>query len=291
MFCWNCGKEMDDDLRFCPGCGMKQAGVPEPPKSKTKVTGLAVCCGLCAAALVLGLLFLILKPAGDTPPVPEGPETTQPIQTTNPGPAPDPDSAELPDIAAFLGTEYTEDGWGITHHVACILRGSQADQAAREVLELLQLRRYQLELTQTREYAEDGADSTDYLFRYTGTNEMIDWVHHRDGYKYHVKLTVRDHGSRDQVTLVLYSYPEFYLEDPGSRSSYEELPEESTSGETPAIGKRNCITCGYDGSCNRCSGGYYYVIDPETSQRVRKECTSPTCSGGVCTRCGGDGIR
>ena len=27
MYCWNCGKEMEDDLLFCPYCAMKQAGI------------------------------------------------------------------------------------------------------------------------------------------------------------------------------------------------------------------------------------------------------------------------
>ena len=56
MYCWNCGKEMDDALLFCPHCAMKQAGIPEPkPKRMLPVLPL-----LCGGACLVVLLVLIL---------------------------------------------------------------------------------------------------------------------------------------------------------------------------------------------------------------------------------------
>ena len=83
MYCWNCGKEMDDDLIFCPHCAMKQAGVPEE-KPRRKLPFLPIFCAVICIAALLGMM-LILNLAGQEPPKPV-----------------DPYSVALPDLAGFL---------------------------------------------------------------------------------------------------------------------------------------------------------------------------------------------
>ena len=205
MYCWNCGKEMDDDLLFCPHCAMKQAGIPEP-KPKRKLPLLPVLCGgICLVVLLILVLVLAVpnfRPAKPTEPV-------------------DPYSVTLPDLAAFLNTQYTRDDVSAyTHHVTCTLKKEEGLDAAREFAELLQEGRYQLVLDETRSGSEDKTDVTDYLFHYTGRGEGIKWVHHKDGYKYHVKLSVYEHISKDKVTIIYYSSPGFRLEDPGGDASF-----------------------------------------------------------------------
>ena len=205
MYCWNCGKEMDDELLFCPHCAMKQAGIPEPkPKRKLPVLPL-LCGGACLAVLLVLILILAVPSLG-----PAGP--TEPV---------DPYSVVLPDLAAFLNTRYTRDDVSAyTHHVTCTLKKQEGRDGAREFVQLLQSRQYQLVLDETRSFSEDKTDCTDYLFHYTGRGEGIQWVHHKDGYKYHVKLSVYEHVSKDKVTIIYYSAPGFQLEDPGVDASF-----------------------------------------------------------------------
>jgi hypothetical protein len=65
------------------------------------------------------------------------------------------------------------------------------------------------------DYIRNQALCTDYIFRYTGKNEAIRWVNHKDGYRYHVKLSVYEHTKNNQITLIFYTEPDFLLEDPG----------------------------------------------------------------------------
>ena len=205
MYCWNCGKEMDDDLLFCPHCAIKQAGIPEP-KPKRKLPLLPILCGAACLAAVLVLILILavpsLRPAKPTEPV-------------------DPYSVALPDLAAFLNTQYTRDDVSAyTHYVTVALKKEEGLDAAKEFTALLQEGRYQLALDETRSSTEDKTDLTDYLFHYTGKGEGIQWVHHKDGYKYHVKLSVYEHISKDKVTIIYYSAPGFRLEDPGVDASF-----------------------------------------------------------------------
>ena len=206
MYCWNCGKEMEDDLLFCPHCAMKQAGVPEPePKPKRKMPVLPIACGA-VCLIVLLVLTLILAVPNLRPPKP-----TEPV---------DPYSVALPDLAAFLNTQYIRDDVSAyTHHVTCTLKKEEGLSGAREFAALLQEGPYQLVLDETRSSTEDKTDLTDYLFHYTGRGEGIKWVHHKEGYKYHVKLSVYEHISKDKVTIIYYSSPGFQLEDPGVDAS------------------------------------------------------------------------
>ena len=210
MFCWNCGKEMDDDLLFCPHCAMKQAGIPEPkPKRQRKIPVLPLVCIVVCIAVLLGLiLMLTASPAPEEPPVVPA-ETEAPYEG-------DPDSVELPDLAAFLNTRYDQDEYSaFTHYMACILKKEQGLAVAEEFAGLLQKPRYQLVLDEVRTGTEGENDVTDYLFHYTGENEEIEWIYHKQGYQYHVKLTVYEHAGQDKVTLILYTEPDFELKDPG----------------------------------------------------------------------------
>lgn len=115
---------------------------------------------------------------------------------------------ELPDLASFLETKYTQDEWGYTHYVTCIVDDN--DDIVEAVLDLLEEPRYQLK----QMGKSSDSDGTHYTYEYTGTNKDIDWVYLKNGGKYHVKLTVKPYGS-NQKALILYSFPEFYLADPG----------------------------------------------------------------------------
>lgn len=199
MYCWNCGKEMEDGLLFCPHCAMKQAGVPEP-KVKTKIPVLPIACAAICIMALLGMILLLTAPGGIQLPA-------EPV---------DPYSVELPDLAAFLNTQYTRDDVSAyTHHVTCVLKKEEGLESAREFVELLQQGKYQLKLDETRSGTEDKADRTDYLFHYTGKGEGIEWIPHKEGYRYHVKLSVYEYLGRDKVTLILYTAPGFDLADPG----------------------------------------------------------------------------
>lgn len=199
MYCWNCGKEIEDDQLFCPHCAMKQAGVSEPKPEKKKLPLWPILCMAgCGVLLLLILLVVWLLSAG-TP--------SQPV---------DPRSVELPDIAAFLNTQYTNDDVSAyTHHVTCELNRDPDRKAVEAVVELLLEDRYQLVLDSSRDHTEGKNLVTDYIFRYTGQNDAIDWVYHKDGYQYHVKLSVYRFPNQDKVTMILYTDPDFILTDPG----------------------------------------------------------------------------
>ena len=85
-----------------------------------------------------------------------------------------------------------------------------------EYLQLLQKGKYQLTLDESRDTLEKYAVCTDYIFHYTGKNDSIDWVSHKAGYQYHVKLSVYTYTKRDTITLILYTAPGFEMEDPGT---------------------------------------------------------------------------
>lgn len=198
MYCWNCGKEMDEELLHCPHCGMKQAGIPEP-KKKGRIPLLPVACAAVCLLALMGMVLLLALPGLG--------ETAGPV---------DPNSVALPDMAAFLGTQYTNDDVSqYTHHMTCVLKRSPGLEAAEEFLELLQKAAYQLTLDERRDTPEADAVCTDYIFRYTGQNEAIRWVPHKAGYQYHVKLSVYTYTNRDTITLILYTAPGFEMEDPG----------------------------------------------------------------------------
>ena len=200
MYCWNCGKEMDDELLFCPHCAMKQAGVPEPkPVRKKRTLWPLACIAVCILVFAASLTGILILTAGEQP-------YSRPT---------DPYSVELPDPASFLNTQYTwDDVSAFTHYVTCSLKGQTGRTATQEFLELLQADCWQLVLEDSWDYAEGKALCTDYIFRYTGKGEGIGWVHHADGYKYHAKLTVHEHES-GSVIVTFYTHPGFILTDPG----------------------------------------------------------------------------
>lgn len=199
MFCWNCGKEMDDNLLFCPHCAMKQAGIPEPkPKRKVPVRPM-VYIALCVIVLVASLTGILLLSAGEK-------TVSRPV---------DPYSVELPDLASFLNTQYTRDDVSAyTHYVTCTLKGETGRQAVREFVELLQEDCWQLVLDDSRDYADGNVLCTDYIFHYTGKGEGIKWVPHVAGYKYHAKVSVHEHPSGN-IIVTFYTHPGFVLTDPG----------------------------------------------------------------------------
>lgn len=198
MYCWNCGKEMDDELLHCPHCGMKQAGVPEP-KAKRPIPVLPIVCAAVCLAALMGMVLLFALPGLQ--------QTAEPV---------DPQSVVLPDMAAFLNTRYTNDDTSqYTHHMTCVLKSTPGLAAAEEYLQLLQKALYQLTLDESRDTLESDAVCTDYIFHYTGQNDSIRWVPHNAGYQYHVKLSVYTYSKRDTITLILYTAPGFELEDPG----------------------------------------------------------------------------
>ena len=197
MYCWNCGKEMDDDLIFCPHCAMKQAGVPEP-KPRRKIPVLPIFCSIICIAALLGMVLILMLSKQEPP---------KPV---------DPYSVELPDLASFLNTQYTNDDVSAyTHHVTCTMRKDPGLDAAREFVELLQQPHYQLVLDESRTYTESRNLCTDYIFHYTGKGEGIKWVPHKAGYSYHAKVTVYESTEKDRVTVIFYTSPGFELTDPG----------------------------------------------------------------------------
>lgn len=200
MYCWNCGKELEDDLLFCPHCAMKQAGVPEP-KVRKRVPLLPIVCIVISIVALLGMILLLVFSGGSL---------LTPVEPV------DPYSVELPDLAAFLNTQYTRDDVSAyTHHVTCVLKKEEGLESAREFVELLQKEKYQLKLDETRSGTEDKAHRTDYLFHYTGKGDGIEWIPHKEGYRYHVKLSVYEYPEKDKVTLIFYCAPGFELADPG----------------------------------------------------------------------------
>ncbi len=198
MFCWNCGKEMEDELLHCPHCGMKQAGIPET-KEKRKLPVLPIVCAAVCILAFLGMLLLFALPGIQ--------EAVEPV---------DPYSVALPDMAAFLNTQYTNDDVSqYTHHMTCVLKRNPGLEAVEEYLQLLKKGKYQLSLQESRDTLETDAVCTDYIFHYTGRNDAIRWVPHKAGYQYHVKLSVYTYSKRDTITLILYTAPGFEMEDSG----------------------------------------------------------------------------
>lgn len=200
MFCWNCGKEIEGDLLFCPHCAMKQAGVPEPKSKKKRPAAALVCIGICAVVLLAVLTGILLFAGGEK-------TVSRPV---------DPYSVELPDLASFLNTQYSRDDVSAyTHYVICTLEGKSGREAAQEFVELLQQDCWQLVLDDSWDYLQSKALCSDYIFHYTGKGAGIKWVRHKDGYKYHAKVTVSEHTEKDRVTITFYTSPGFVLTDPG----------------------------------------------------------------------------
>lgn len=295
MYCWNCGKEIEEKSVFCPYCGIKQAGAEKPPKVNRKSMLLPV---ICAAICVVSSVGMFLMLTGDkenpAPPAitqekaePETTKATQPEEKeeskkeTAKESKVDPYNAELPDLASFLDTEYTQDEWGYTHYVTCLVDRDDKDDIVEAVLDLLQEPRYQLDMMDK----DSDSDGTHYTFEYTGKNDDIDWVYLKAGGKYHVKLTVKPYGS-SQTALILYSFPEFYLEDPGKRADISASSETSDDPKPSSGEKKSCGAYFCDnGRCDNCNGngrvqkhnanGFYY-----------EDCWA--CISGSCIECGGD---
>lgn len=199
MFCWNCGKEMEDDLLFCPHCAMKQAGIPEP-KTKRKVpVRPLVYIIICTVILIVSLTGILILATGEK-------TVSRPV---------DPYSVELPDLAAFLNTQYTRDDVSTyTHYVVCTLDGNNSREAVQAFVQLLQEDCWQLVLDDSWDYMAGSTKCTDYIFHYSGRGTGIGWVYHADGYKYHAKLSVHEHTSGNTV-ITFYTHPGFVLADPG----------------------------------------------------------------------------
>ena len=206
MYCWKCGKEIDEKSVFCPQCGTKQTGGHEQTERKQKGVLLPV---ICAAVCVGALLAMVLLLSGNREApevrqqtiaaVPEmtretaetASEETEAPEPEDTEPQVNPYSAELPDLASFLDTKYTQDEWGYTHYVTCLIRRSDETEVVQEILDLLLEPRYQL-----KKMDEDSdSEGTHYTFEYTGKNDDIDWVYLKAGGQYHVKLTVKPYGS------------------------------------------------------------------------------------------------
>lgn len=205
----------------------------------------------------------------------------------------DKNSAALPDLEKFLGRKPDSDQWNYARAITFSVEKTKGEKAFKEVLALLKEDRYQLEQTDSW--------SDNYLFRYNGTNDDIDWVNHTDGYSYHVKLTKVTYSHKLEITL--YCWPEFYTEDPGSRSAYagqlkpaepEPTPDPTkpTGGGGGGGGNEQCGTCFGSGKCWACSGkgGKYKNIIGEPWKQVFEACR--VCHNGKkCTSCKGKGYK
>lgn len=124
----------------------------------------------------------------------------------------DPYSVELPDLSSFFRHKYTENMWGEAHLVTTVCDPEYLQSGFEEYLQLLLDEKYQLELMETRE----NRSSVDYIFRYTGENDEIEWINHKNGYSYHVKLTIYENKN----AISLHTHPEFVLVDSGSTASH-----------------------------------------------------------------------
>ena len=65
-----------------------------------------------------------------------------------------------------------------------------------------------------------------------------------------------------------------------------------SGGGTDDPWEHDCITCGFDGTCNTCGGtGQVYRSVPGTNDYVWQTCTANNCQNGRCRECGGDGMK
>ena len=131
-------------------------------------------------------------------------------------------SAQLPDLAAFLGSKYTQNEQGTyTNYVTCTYSDSLGTEPLEEFLELLQEDRYHLKLIKTGKDYQDGWDPAgtcrDYFFEYTGSFDDIQWITTKSGDKYHVKVTLHTYTNKDYNAIVFYREPHFTLADSGVR--------------------------------------------------------------------------
>lgn len=124
----------------------------------------------------------------------------------------DPYSVELPDLSSFFRHKYTENMWGEAHLVTTVCDPEYLQSGFEEYLRLLLDEKYQLELMETRE----NSSSVDYIFRYTGENDEIEWINHKNGYSYHVRLTIYENKN----AISLHTHPAFVLVDSGSTASH-----------------------------------------------------------------------
>ena len=51
QYCHNCGRELADDMKFCPSCGTRAAGPAPIPVAKPRATELPTSCSRCGAPL------------------------------------------------------------------------------------------------------------------------------------------------------------------------------------------------------------------------------------------------
>lgn len=146
-------------------------------------------------------------------------------------------SVTLPDLSNFMGSDYTQNVIGTyTHYVTCIYDKSYGYDVLKAFLELLQEDRYQLEYTGSKEYIDtysSNASCVDYFFRYTGTSGNVSQITTKSGDSYHVKLTLMEHIGVDWYALVLYSHPNFELEDSGVVYDWEKGKADTPAPTTP----------------------------------------------------------
>lgn len=147
------------------------------------------------------------------------PQTSQTNQTSQTGQTAasqkvDPYSVYLPDLATYLETKYTQDVWGYTHYVTCLVSKSDEADVVAALKELLLEPRYQLKERETWSGTESGKSCDYYSFEYTGKSSEVDWIKTTSGRKYYVRLAVMDY-SNSQTAIVFSSHPEFILKDPG----------------------------------------------------------------------------
>lgn len=135
----------------------------------------------------------------------------------------------LPDLAAFLESEYTQNEQGTyTNYVTCTYPDSLGTEPLEEFLELLQEARYSLKLIKTGKEYQDGWDPAgtckDYFFEYTGFYKDIPWITTKSGDKYHVKVTLHTYTNKDFNAIVFYREPHFTLADSGVHYGDKKIP-------------------------------------------------------------------
>ena len=137
--------------------------------------------------------------------------------------------AYLPDLAAFLGSEYTQNEESTyTKYVTCTYSDSLGTEPLEEYLALLQEDRYHLKLIKTGKEYQDGWDPAgtcrDYFFEYTGSFGNIQWITTQSGDSYHVKVTLHTYTNKDFNAIVLYREPDFVLTDSGVHYGDKKIP-------------------------------------------------------------------